>query len=116
MSTRSEWKERSLATGEDIKEHDIISMTSGISIMSLEPTRHSIDRSMSLDGKVIGCKTRIVSEQTYEDKFIKNITMEKCYQVTSTNPSGTYIPINIYLEGYNRYEKRRISIKDILEN
>jgi len=35
--------------------------------MSFEPARHSVDQSMSLDGKDIGYQTRTFSEPIYED-------------------------------------------------
>ena len=72
--------------------------------MSFESARHSVDRSMSLDRKVIGYKTRTVSEPIYEDELLKNLTMEICYEATKTNPNSIYIPIKICLEGYNAYE------------
>ena len=53
-----------------------MSMTSEMSRMSFEPARHSVDRSMNLDTKVIVYKTRTISEQIYEDELIKNIAME----------------------------------------
>ena len=30
--------------------------------------------------------------------------MEICYEVTNTNPNSIYFPINVCLEGYNKYE------------
>jgi len=104
MSARSEWGEGSSAAKEEVKEDDTISMTSEMSRMSFEPARHSVGRSMSLDRKIIGYKTSTVSEPIYEDELVKNMTMEICYEVTNTNPNSIYIPINICLEGYNRYE------------
>ena len=62
MSARSEWGEGSSLAKEDIKQDDTMSMASEISRMSFESTRHSVDRSMSLDRKVIGYKTRTISE------------------------------------------------------
>ena len=50
-----------------------MSMTSEMSRMSFEPARHGVDRSMSLDRKVIGCKTRTISEPIYEDELLKKI-------------------------------------------
>jgi len=67
--------------------------------MGFEPARHSIDRNMSLDRKFIEYKTRTVSEPIYEDKLVKNMTMEICNEVTNTNPNSIYIPINVCLEG-----------------
>jgi len=32
------------------------------------------------------------------------MTTEICYEATNTNPSNIYIPINVCLEGYNKYE------------
>jgi len=93
-----------LSTKEDIKEDDTMSMTSDMSRMSSEPTRHSVDRSMSLDRKVIGNKIRTLSEPIYEDELLKHLTMEICYKATNTNPNSIYIPIKICLEGYNQYE------------
>ena len=48
-----------------------MSMASEMSKMSFEPARHSMDRSMSLDRKVIGYKTRTISEPIYEDELLK---------------------------------------------
>ena len=79
-------------------------MTSEMSRMSFEPIRHRVDRNVSLDRKIIGYKTRIVSEPIYEDELVKNMTMEICYEVTNTNPNSIYIPMNVCLEGYNKYE------------
>ena len=59
---------------------------------------------MSLERKVIGYKTRTVSELIYDDELVKNMTMEICYEATNTNPNSIYIPINVCLEGYNKYE------------
>ena len=72
--------------------------------MSFESTRPSVDRSMSLDIKAIGYKTRTVSEPIYEDELVKNMTMEISYEATNTNPNSIYIPIKVCLEGYNTYE------------
>jgi len=74
--------------------------------MSFEFARLSVDQSMSLDRKIIGYKTRIVSEPIYEDELVKNMTMEICYEATNTNPNSIYIPIKVCLEGYNKYELR----------
>jgi len=54
--------------------------------MSFEPARYIIDRSMSLDRKVIGYKTRTISEPIYEEELVKNLTIEICYEATNTNP------------------------------
>jgi len=54
MSARSEWGEDSPSAKEEIKEDDTMSIASEMSIMSFESTRHSVDRSMSLDRKLIG--------------------------------------------------------------
>ena len=59
---------------------------------------------MSLDRKVVGYKIRTVSEPIYEDKLVKNMTMEICYSATNTNPNSIYIPIKVSLEGHNEYE------------
>ena len=75
-----------------------------MSRMSFEAARPSIDRLTSLDRKVIGYKTRTVSESIYEDKLVKNMTMEICYEATNTNPNSIYFPIKVCLEGYNNYE------------
>ena len=99
MSTRSEWGEGS-SSAKDVKEDDTMSMASEMSRMSFEPARHSVDRSMSLDRKVIGYKTRTISEPIYEDELLKDLTMEICYEATKTNPNSIYIPIKICLEGY----------------
>jgi len=74
-------------------------MTNKMSRISFEPATHSIDRSMSLDRKVIMYKTRIVSEPMYEDELVKNMTMEIAYEVTNINPKNIYIPINICFKG-----------------
>jgi len=81
-----------------------VSMASEMSRMSFEPARHSVDRSMSLDKKVIGYKTITISEPIYEDELLKTLTMEICYEATNTNHNSIYIPIIICLEGYNQYE------------
>ena len=73
MSARSEWGEGSSLAKEEIKEDDTMSMASEISRMSFESARHSIDRSMSLDRKVIEYKTRTISEPIYEDELLKNL-------------------------------------------
>ena len=59
---------------------------------------------MSLDRKVIGYKTRTISEPISEDELLKNLTMEICYEATKTNPNSIYIWIKICLEGYNPYK------------
>ena len=79
-------------------------MTTEISRMSFESIRYSVDRSMSLDRKVIRYKIRTVSEPIYEDKLVKNMTIEICYEATNTYPNSIYIVINVGLEGYNIYE------------
>ena len=79
-------------------------MTSEMSRMSFEPTRHSIDRSMTFDKKVIGFKTRTVSEPIYENELVKTITIKIYYEATNTNPNSIYIPVKGCLEGYNKYE------------
>ena len=59
---------------------------------------------MRLNRKVIGYKTRNASEPIYEDELVKNMTIEICYEATNTNPNSIYILINVFLEGYNKYE------------
>ena len=75
-----------------------------MSRMSFEATRPSVNRIMSLNRKVIGYKTRTISEPIYEDELVKNMTMETCYEATNTKPNSICIPIKAYLEGYNKYE------------
>ena len=103
MSTRSDWREGSSSAKEELKEDDTVSMTSEMSRMSFEVARPSLDRS-SLDRKVIGYKTRTVSEQIYEDELVKNMTMEICYEATNTNLNSIYIPITVCLEEYDKYK------------
>ena len=98
MSIRSEWGEGPSSAKNENKEDDAMSMASEMSRMSFEPARHSVDR------KVIGYKTRTISEPIYEDELLKNLTMEICYEATKTNPNSIYIPIKICLEGYNQYK------------
>jgi len=100
MSARSEWREGSSSA----KEDDTMSMANEMSRMSFEPARHSIDRSMSLDRKVIGYKTATITEPIYEDELLKNLTIEICYETTNTNPNSIYILVKICIEGYNEYE------------
>ena len=104
MSTRSEQEEGSLSTKEELKKDDTTSMTSKMSRMSFEFAGHSVDRSMCLDRKVLGYKTRTVTEPIYEDELIKNMTIEKFYEVANTNPNRIFIPIIVCLQGHNRYE------------
>jgi len=59
---------------------------------------------MSLERKVIWYNIRTVNEPIYEDKLVKNMTMEICYEVTNTNPISIYILINVWIEGCNKYE------------
>ena len=73
MSARSEWGESSSSAKEEIKEDDNMSIASEMGRMSFESARHSVDRSMSLDRKVIGYKTRTISEPIYEDELLKKI-------------------------------------------
>ena len=70
-------------------------MTSEMSRMSFKLARHSVDKSISLDRKVIGYKIKIVSEPIYADELVKTMTMEICYEVTYTNLNSIYIPINV---------------------
>ena len=74
--TRSEWGEGFSSAKEELKEDDTISMSSEMSRMSFEPARHSVDRSICLDRKVIGYKTRTVCEPIYEGELLKNMTKE----------------------------------------
>lgn len=81
-----------------------------------EPARHSIDMgscsnieipedlgSHFIDKrKVVGYKTKTISEPVYEDEL--NMKMESLYEITGTNPNSIYIPINICIEEYNKYE------------
>jgi len=46
-------------------------MTSEMSRMSFKAARPSVDQTMSLDRKVIGYKTRTISEPIYEDELVK---------------------------------------------
>ena len=59
-----------------------MSIASEMSRMSFEPARHSVDRSMSLDRKVIEYKIRTISEPIYEDELLKSLTVEICYEAT----------------------------------
>ena len=99
MNGRSECEESSSTTKQQLKEDDIM-MTSKISRMSFEPARHSVDQSMNLNGKVISYRTRIISEPTYEDKLVKNLAMEICYELINTNPNSICIVIKICLGRY----------------
>ena len=58
MSARSEWREGSSSAKDDNEEDYTMSMASEMSRISFEPTRYSVDRTMSLDRKVIGYKTK----------------------------------------------------------
>jgi len=64
MSARSEGEERSSSAKEEHKAYDTISMTSKISRMSFEPTRHNVDRSMSRDKKSLGAKQELLVNQS----------------------------------------------------
>jgi len=75
MSTRSDWGEGSLSAKEDLKEDDTISITGEMSRMSFEAVRPNLDRLISLKRKVIGYKSRTVSEPIYEDELVKNMTI-----------------------------------------
>ena len=96
--------EGSSSAKEEHKEDDTISMTSEMSRMSFETARSSLDRLTNLERKVIGCKTRTVSEPIYEDELVKNMIMKISYEATNTNSNSIYIPIKICLEGYNIHE------------
>ena len=88
MSTRSDWGEGSLSAKEELEEDDIVSMTSEMSKMSFEAARPSVHRIMSPNRKVIGYKTRTVSEPIYEDELVKNMTTKICYEATNINPNS----------------------------
>jgi len=72
--------------------------------LSFKPLRHSIDQSKSLGRKIIGWKTRTISESIYADELVINLTMKICYEATNTDPNIIYILIKICLERYNKYE------------
>ena len=103
ISATSEWGEGSSMAKEAFEKNDTMSMTTEMSRMSFEPTRYSEDRSVSLDRKVIAYKTRTLSEPIYEDE-LKTLTIKICHEATNTNSNSIYIPIKIFLEGYNKYE------------
>ena len=84
MSTRSNWEEWSSSAKEELKENDTISVTSEMSRMSFEAARPNLDWLTSPDKKVIGYKTRTVSEPIYEDELVKNMTMKISYEATNT--------------------------------
>ena len=67
-----------------------MSMASEMSRTSFEPARHSVDRSMRLNRKVIEYKTRTIGEPIDEDELLKNLTMEICYEATNTNRNSIY--------------------------
>jgi len=71
MNARSKEREGSLIAKEECKEDDTLSMTYKINRMNFEPARHNIDRNTSLYRKVVGYKTRTVSELIYEDELLK---------------------------------------------
>ena len=104
MNARSKWGKGYSSAKEELKEDDTISMTIEMSRMSFKPARNSINRSMSLDRKVAGYKTRTIREPIYEYELVKNMTMKICYEVTIINRNSIYIPIKICLEGYNKYK------------
>ncbi|XP_021721370.1 uncharacterized protein LOC110688928 [Chenopodium quinoa] len=52
--------------------------------------------------KVIGYKTKTVSEPVYEDEV--NMQMEASNEISSTNPNIIYIPIDACIEDYNKYK------------
>ena len=93
-----------MSAKEEFKENDAISMTSEMSRMSFEVAKPNLDRLTSLEIKVIGYKTRTVSEPIYEDELVKNMIMKISYEATNTSSNSIYIPINICLDGYNKYE------------
>jgi len=53
--------------------------------------RHSINRSISLDRKVIGYKLGQLVSQYMKINYLKTLTMEICYEATNTNPNSIYI-------------------------
>jgi len=59
---------------------------------------------MSFDRKVIGHKTRTISQPIYGGELLKNLTIEICYEASSFNPNSNYNQINIRLEGHNQYK------------
>jgi len=59
ISATSEWGEGSSMAKEAFEENDTMSMTTEMSRMSFEPTRHRVNRSMNLDNKL---KRTIVSQ------------------------------------------------------
>lgn len=75
-----------------------------------QPARHSLDISSCSNlkinedpinpiiekRKVIGYKTKTVSERVYGDKV--NMQMEAYNEISSTNPNNIYIPIDICIE------------------
>ena len=86
-----------------------------------EPSRHSIDlgsmassnpkgrpmlqgesSNFRSDRKLIGFKTKTISEPVYEEDEELNMQVEACLRVT--NPNSIYIPIVICIEGFNNYE------------
>jgi len=71
MTARSSWREGSSMTKE-VKEDDTITMTSEMTRINFESSRHNVDRNMSLDRQVIGYKIRIVSEPICNDELVKN--------------------------------------------
>ena len=85
----------SSSTSKEEKKDDTINITSEMSGMSFKPATNTVDRSISLDRKIIGYITRTVSEPTHNDELLKNITMKICYETTNTNPNSIYIPNNI---------------------
>ena len=64
MSARSISEEGSSTAKEELKEDVIISKTSEMSRMNFEPARHSVDRSISLDKRVIGYKLKLLVSQS----------------------------------------------------
>ena len=82
-------------------------MTSEMSRMSFEYVRYNVDGIVSLDMKIIGYKTRTVSESIYEDQLVKNTTIEIYYDAINTNFNSICIPITVCLEGYNCKHKFR---------
>ena len=78
MSTRSDQGEGSSSAKEEM------SMDTEMSRMCFEAVRPILDLLTSLEIKVIGYKTRTVSEPNYEDRLVKNMTMKISYEPIQT--------------------------------
>jgi len=64
ISTRSQGGEGSSSVREELKEDDIISITSEMSQIIFESARYSVDRSMSLNKKSLGTKHELLLSQS----------------------------------------------------